>query len=173
MKKNYLVSVVLIFGFLVACGNVESPNEPENENTTNEEAAVSELNGETQESNELVVEEEAVAESNSDGFVIAFLDVCFNGADEENKESLLDEMVDSEVRELFNISCSFSEDNKIPNPTIEKTVEVDLEDGSEGSAHLVTSENDKEVIVLLRNEKIGWVYDNAEDIVKMKSEFGL
>ncbi|WMT41258.1 hypothetical protein RE628_01190 [Paenibacillus sp. D2_2] len=115
--------------------------------------------------------------SSDEKLALSYITDFYNGT-KEDREKFVDENVHPDVQALFRLGAlgEVSEGEKLNNPKAVESVPYEDED-SKGSAVLIQAADDKEMIVLIIDDKVAFGYtasENAESqelYDQMRSQF--
>ncbi|HEY4391510.1 MAG TPA: hypothetical protein VGN02_09210 [Paenibacillus sp.] len=115
--------------------------------------------------------------SSDEKLALSYITDFYNGT-KEDREKFVEESVHPEVQALFRLGAAgeVSEDEKLNDPKAVESVPYDDEDGK-GSIVLIQAADDKEMIVLVIDDKVAFGYtasENAESqelYDQMRSQF--
>lgn len=169
MRMLIVITAILL---LAACGNnavndstaAVDAKPPATPGINNEPDQV-----ESADQDEVVAEEEE--QTDHDKTVAeGFLKICMQGSDRDEKQTFIEENANPDLAQLFAISCLSISGDGFESATVSDAVDFPLNDGSDGKLYLISG--DKEIVLLLRNGELGWIYEPGRDeFNEMRSKF--
>jgi len=111
--------------------------------------------------------------SSDEQVALDYINQYLNGTVEE-RQKFVSSKVHQDVKAIFELGASFvaDEDKKFLNPSVSKSTKYESE-GTKGSLVLLTNDSEHEVIALIMEGKLGWVFnsDDKEAFDEMKNQF--
>lgn len=151
-----LIALTLLF--LTACGNNQDKDLIVDEPT----ATVSPIVDDSS-TTQPVSEPETVTKELAPYELLAmdYINILINGSDSEAKKKFVEEKVRDDVKSVFELMASLGveEENMLKKPMVIGSSKYQS-DGLKGTITLIRSEDNKETIVLILEDKIAWGFNS-------------
>ncbi|MGO4371970.1 hypothetical protein AB4Z21_14495 [Paenibacillus sp. MCAF20] len=171
MKNSLMITILLTAAILSGCGNNEPANAPTATDPPAATTTPTDAPQETTAPEPTATEAPALELTTGEKLALEYVNEYINSEDAEAKKKFLEEKIHPDVQSIFQLgTSSVNTADKWQNASVAETVNYESA-GKKGTLTLIKADEDKEVIVLIMDDKIGWSYESTDSSDKGKKAF--